>query len=122
MGLRDYARRNDPTRSTWKMKSRSRSPKHMSYRGRKIRLIRTKHDVRIMKAGHAARLMLGFLPYALGGAVSHAARSDGPSIFEGAPFTNSGAPGSAQDVPSSWYRRNSGIALNELMEEYYFGE
>ena len=120
MGLRDYARRNNPTQTMWKLKSRPRSPKHMSYRGRKIRYIRTKHDLRMMKAGFAARSLLGFTPYVLGGAVSYAARSDGPSVFEGSPFIVSDVPAAAQDAPSSWYRRTSG-SLDDLMEEYYFG-
>ena len=114
MGLRDYARRNDPTRSTWKMKSR-RSPKHISYRGRKIRIIRTKHDVRMMKAGFAAKSMLGFVPYVLGGAVSYAARSDGPSIFEGGPFTSIPSTETPGFVRRNWANQDS------LMEEYYFG-
>ncbi len=82
MGLRDYARRNDPSVSTWKHKSPSPSPKFMHRDGRKIRIIRSKHDVRMMKLGFAVRSLSGFVPYLLGGAVAQAARSDGPSVYD----------------------------------------
>lgn len=59
-------------------------------------------------------------PYLIGAALSYAARSDGPSVFEGSRFIVSDVPAAAQDAPSSWYRRTSGY-LDDLIEAYYFG-
>lgn len=54
-------------------------------------------------------------PYLIGAAVSYAARSDGPSVFEGAPFT------SIAFVETPGYVRRNWANQDSLMEEYYFG-
>lgn len=54
-------------------------------------------------------------PYLIGAAVSYSARFDGPSVFEGGPFTSIPSTETPGFVRRNWASEDS------LMEEYYFG-